>query len=73
MKPMFADVYCDTINEARSEVLRRKRIPNAEGIITRYEKSSYGGYHVYSVSADLLADELIDPVRPNLFTLDAYR
>ena len=58
------DFYCDTIDEVFEEIRRRKSSPAAEGAITRFEESRYGGYRVYSVDAEFLVDELADPIRP---------
>ena len=60
---VFKDVYCDTIDAAFEEMRRRKTVSGTEGIITRFEESPYGGYRVYSVSAELYVDELLEPVR----------
>lgn len=57
---VFKDVYCDTIDAAFEEMRRRKTVSGAEGTITRFEESPYGGY---SVSAELYVDELLEPVR----------
>ncbi len=56
-------VYCETLEEALQEVARRRA--KAAGTITKYEKSPYGGYRVYSVDAAVFADDLVDPVLPN--------
>ena len=57
-------VYCKTLDEALEEVARR-RATKAAGTITKYERSPYGGYRVYSVEADVFVDDLLDPVLPN--------
>ncbi len=44
------DVFVDTIKEALEEVERRHAMPAAPDALTRYTKSPYGGYQVYSVS-----------------------
>ena len=59
-----ATVYCKTLDEALQEVARR-RSTKTPGVITRYEKSPYGGYRVYSVEAEVFVDDLLDPVLPN--------
>ena len=59
-----AAVYCKTLDEALREVASR-RATKAPGTITRYEKSPYGGYRVYSIEAEALVDDLVDPVLPN--------
>lgn len=56
----FGDMYCKTIDEAFKEIARRKR--DADGVITRFEESPYGGYRVYSLPADVLVDDLVDPI-----------
>lgn len=58
------DVFCGTLGEAMAEIGRRKRGANADGMITRFEESPYGGYRVYSVPADFAVDELVDPIYP---------
>ena len=60
------DVHCDTIDEVLEEIRRRKSSPGAEGVITRFEESPYGGYRVYSVDAEILVDELANPVQPQI-------
>ena len=60
-----AVVYCKTLDDALKEVAKR-RAGKAEGVITRYEPSPYGGYRVYSIDAEILVDDLTDPVRPNV-------
>jgi hypothetical protein len=59
-----ATVYCKTLDEVLQEVAKR-RASKADGVITRYEASPYGGYRVYSVEADAFVDEFADPVLPN--------
>ena len=60
-----AVVYCDTLDDALKEVAKR-RAGKAKGVITRFEPSTYGGYRVHSIAADILVDDLTDPVRPNV-------
>lgn len=60
------DFYCDTIDEVFEEIRRRKSSPGAEGTITRFEESRYGGYRVYSVDAEFFVDELVDPIQPRI-------
>lgn len=61
------DVFCDTFTEAIAEIGRRKRDANADGMITRFEESPYGsGYRVYSVPADFVVDDLVDPIYPGV-------
>ena len=59
------DFYCDTIDEAFEEVRRRKSSPGAEGTITRFEESRYGGYRVYTVDAEFFLDQ-IEPIQPRI-------
>ncbi len=60
--PSIGDMYCRTLDEAFKEVARRKRDAGADGVITRFEESPYGGYRVYSLPADVLVDDLVDPI-----------
>ncbi len=60
-----AVVYCNTLDDALKEVAKR-RAKKTEGVITRFEPSPYGGYRVHSIAADILVDDLTDPVRPNV-------
>ncbi len=53
-------VYCKTLDEALREVRRRSGI--APKMISKYEKSPYGGYRVYSIDADDFVDDLVDPL-----------
>lgn len=62
------DSHCDTIDEVFEEIRRRKSAPGAEGVITRFEESPYGGYRVYSVDAEFFVDELVDPIQPRVPT-----
>lgn len=59
------DVYCRSLDEAMKETARRKRDAPAAGVIVSFEKSPYGGYRVYSVPADTVVDDLVDPVLPS--------
>ncbi len=58
------DFPCDTFEEALAELHRRKSA--ADGVITRLEESPYGGYRVYSTPVELLVDDLIDPIQPQV-------
>ncbi len=49
---------------AFEEINRRKAMQGTESIITRYEESPYGGFRVYSMSAEVFVDDLVDPVHP---------
>ena len=59
------DVYCKTFDEAVREMGRRKRDAHAHGMIVSFEESPYGGYRVYSVPADTVVDDLVDPILPS--------
>lgn len=61
---LFTDFYCDTIDSAFEEISRRKAMQSTESIITRYEESPYGGFRVYSMSAEVFVDDLADPIHP---------
>lgn len=53
--------YCKTIDEALKEVQRRKSASAAEGLVTRFEESPYGGYRVYSIDAELFIENRTNP------------
>ena len=61
---LFTDFYCDKVDAAFEEINRRKAMQGTESIITRYEESPYGGFRVYSMSAEVFVDDLVDPVHP---------
>lgn len=65
---LFTDFYCDTIDSAFEEISRRKAMQGTKSIITRYEESPYGGFRVYSMSAEVFVDDLVDPVHPKRAT-----
>lgn len=48
------DRYCETRDEAFAEIQRRRALPQAKGMLTRYEKTAYGSYRVFSKSVLLL-------------------
>ena len=65
----YGDVYCQTLDEVMKEVARRRKARGTDSddaLITKYEKSPYGGYRVYSIPADLIVDDLVDPLLPNM-------
>ena len=62
----FGDVHCKTIEDVLTEVSRRKQHALSSNTITKYEKSLYGGYRVYSRPADLVVDDLVDPIYPRM-------
>ena len=57
-------VYCRTLDETLREMAKR-RAANIPGLITRYERSPYGGYRVYSTDVEMIIDEFLNPVAPN--------
>lgn len=57
---MIADSYFKTRHEADREAQRRRRDPNAKGMITKVSPSAYGGFRVHSASAELMVDGLVD-------------
>lgn len=63
---LLPDAYCDTIDDVFAEIRRRKALPGAETAITRFEESPYGGYRVYSVDAEFVVDELVNPIQPRI-------
>lgn len=50
------------VGEALAEVSRRKASPVAEDAATRFDRSPYGGYRVFTVSMSFAMDLLEDPV-----------
>lgn len=52
--------YCKTPDEAFKEVARRRSASGAEGLVTRFEESPYGGYRVYSTDAEMFVESLIE-------------
>ena len=64
--PAIGDVFCNTFDEAVAEIGRRKRDADADGVVTSFEESPYGGYRVYSVPADDIVDNLVDPIYPGI-------
>ena len=59
---VMPDFYCERFAEAVEEVVRRQEALSAESAITRFEESPFGGYVVYSVSAEAFAAALDDEV-----------
>jgi hypothetical protein len=57
---MFADSYHKTHSAALDEVQRRRDLARTEQLITRIEKSPYGGYRVRSVPAEFILDHFAD-------------
>lgn len=64
------DSLCENVYDAFNEIQRRKAAPQTQNAITSMEKSPYGGYVVFSVSAEDFANALIyefDPPVPDYF------
>jgi hypothetical protein len=57
---MFADTFHKTKQEAMDEVARRRADPQGKELVTRVERSPYGGYRVRSMPADYYVDMLAD-------------
>ena len=61
---VLPDSHFDTLEEAWEEVDQRKVSSSANGAITRIAESPYGGYIVYSVSAEAFVRALSEPINP---------
>jgi hypothetical protein len=57
---MFSDTFHDTIAQAMEEVARRRSDPQGKELVTRVERSPYGGYRVRPMPADFYVDLLSD-------------
>jgi hypothetical protein len=58
---MFSDTFHDTLAAAMDEVARRRGDPQGKELVTRIERSAYGGgYRVRSMPADYFVDLLAD-------------
>ncbi|MYA34338.1 MAG: hypothetical protein F4164_05755 [Gemmatimonadales bacterium] len=57
---VIPDFFCETVDEALAEVVRRQASLDPESAITRFDESPYRGYIVYSVSAEAFAAVLDD-------------
>jgi hypothetical protein len=57
---MFADTFHKTMREAMDEVARRRADPQGKELVTRIDRSPYGGYRVRSMPADYYVDMLAD-------------
>ena len=57
---MFADSFHERFAEAMAEAARRRAAPQADELVTRVERSPYGGFRVRSVPADFFVDQLVD-------------
>lgn len=55
------DFHCETVGEALAEVSRRKASPVADDAVTRFDRSPYGGYRVFTISLSFAMDLLEDP------------
>jgi len=62
---MFADAFHDSLADATKEAARRRTGLAARDLVTRIEKSPYGGYRVRSMPADFYVDQIADG--PSLF------
>lgn len=61
------DFHCETVGEALAEVARRKASPVADDAVTRFDRSPYGGYRVFTISLSFAMDLLADPVASSRF------
>jgi len=55
---MIADTFHKTMAEAMDEVARRRA--QSKDLVTRIERSAYGGFRVRSMPADYYVDMLAD-------------
>ena len=55
-----SDAFFDTMREAMEEAQRRKADPKLKDFLTRVEPSSYGGFRVSSMPAEIFVDQLAD-------------
>lgn len=68
MLPRLApDFHCETLEEALAEASRRKASPVADDAATRFDRSPYRGYRVFTVSMSFAMDLLHDPVASTKF------
>jgi len=56
-----ADAYFDDLKEAIEEA-RHRRARHTEGVITRVQRSPYGGYRVRSMPAEFVVDLMADGI-----------
>ena len=56
----MTDAWFETREEALEEVRRRKAELGDEMMLVNYEKTGYGTWRVYSVSAELMVDMIAD-------------
>jgi hypothetical protein len=57
---MFADTFHKTMRQAMDEVARRRADPQGRELITRIERSPYGGFRVRLMPADFFVDTIAD-------------
>jgi hypothetical protein len=57
---MFSDSFHDTMEEALEEVARRRADSQGKELVTRVERSPYGGFRVRSMPAEYYVDLLAD-------------
>jgi hypothetical protein len=57
---MFSDTFHDTLADAMEEVARRRNDPQGKELVTRIDRSPYGGFRVRSMPADYFIDLLAD-------------
>ena len=61
---MFVDTFHKTMREAMDEVARRRADPQGRELMTRIERSPYGGFRVRSMLADFFVDTIADGPMP---------
>jgi hypothetical protein len=62
---MFSDTFHKTMQDAMDEVARRRADPRGMELVTRVERSPYGGgYRVRSMPADFYVDMIADGPMP---------
>jgi len=54
-----------TLTEALEEVKKCRKTQDMADSITTYRESPYGGFIVSTIPADLIVDELAEPVTPH--------
>jgi hypothetical protein len=63
---MFSDTFHNTLAEAMDEIARRRAALQGKELVTRVERSPYGGYRVRSMPAEYYVDLMADgPVASN--------
>jgi hypothetical protein len=61
---MFPDSFHDNLADALEEVAKRRADPQSKDLITRVERSGYGGLRVRSLPAEFYIDLLADGPMP---------